>query len=159
MKITSFNKLTATSSPQEIAAVAALYTRVITWSEEDAHFIGALPEIDGVCTYADTIEKCAANLQECAEIALEDYLQRGIPLNPPQTCTILPPSRFRNAEAVNEEIAGFRRRLGFSQTAFAAALGVTPSTVRHWEQGNRKPDGASARLLSIAEKHPEILCL
>lgn len=80
----AFDKLTANSSPQEIATVAALYTRVITWSEEDSHFIGALPEIDGVCTYADTVEKCAANLQECAEIALKDYLQRGIPLNPPK---------------------------------------------------------------------------
>jgi predicted RNase H-like HicB family nuclease/DNA-binding XRE family transcriptional regulator len=159
MKTTAFSKLTASSSAEEIAAVAALYTRVITWSEEDEHFVGALPEIDGVCTYASSVEQCAANLQECAEIALEDYLLRGLPLNPPQTCTILPPSRFRNGEATNEQIAGLRRRLGFSQTAFAAALGVTPSTVRHWEHGNRRPDGASARLLSIAEKHPEVLCL
>jgi hypothetical protein len=41
------------------------------------------------------------------------------------------------------------------QDVFAAALGVSPSTVRAWEQGDRIPEGASRRLLQIAEEHPE----
>ena len=158
MKTVYFNALTKNSTAEEVAAVAAQYTKVIYWHDEAGHFVGALPEVDGVCTYADTIEQCAANLQECAEIALEDYLQRGIAINPPQTCTILPPTRFHKSESVKSEISELRRRLGYSQKTFAELLGVSLSSVRHWEQGKRKPDGASARLLSIADKHPEILC-
>lgn len=46
-----------------------------------------------------------------------------------------------------------------SQPVFASLLNVKPATVRAWEQGQRVPDGAAARLLevlasdsSIAEK-------
>lgn len=50
-----------------------------------------------------------------------------------------------------------RRRLGLSQPVFAAALNVSRETVRAWEQGKRRPDGAAARLLEIADKHPDVI--
>ena len=36
-----------------------------------------------------------------------------------------------------------------SQPVFASLLNVSPATVRAWEQGQRTPDGAAARLLEI----------
>jgi putative transcriptional regulator len=36
-----------------------------------------------------------------------------------------------------------------SQPIFASLLNVKPATVRAWEQGQRTPDGAAARLLEI----------
>lgn len=36
-----------------------------------------------------------------------------------------------------------------SQPVFASLLNVKPATVRAWEQGQRIPDGAAARLLEI----------
>jgi putative transcriptional regulator len=38
---------------------------------------------------------------------------------------------------------------GMSQPLFAALLNVTPSTVRAWEQGQKTPSGAAARLLQL----------
>ncbi|MGI8913981.1 MAG: helix-turn-helix domain-containing protein [Chloroflexota bacterium] len=52
-------------------------------------------------------------------------------------------------------IQSVRHSLALSQGVFAAALGVSPSTVRAWEQGSRVPEGATRRLLQIAEEHPE----
>jgi putative transcriptional regulator len=44
-----------------------------------------------------------------------------------------------------------RALLGMSQAAFAAFLGVEPSTVRSWEQGLRLPSSMACRMLSEIE--------
>lgn len=44
-----------------------------------------------------------------------------------------------------------------SQPLFAALLNVTPSTVRSWEQGQKSPSGAAARLLQILEVNQNAL--
>ncbi len=36
-------------------------------------------------------------------------------------------------------------------------LNVSPRTVRAWEQWTREPSDAALKLLSIADKHPEVL--
>jgi putative transcriptional regulator len=54
-----------------------------------------------------------------------------------------------------DRIASLRKRLRLSQPVFAAALNVSPETVKKWEQGTREPDGAALRLLELAEAHPE----
>lgn len=43
-----------------------------------------------------------------------------------------------------------------SQTVFASLLNVKPATVRAWEQGQRTPDGAAARLLEVLSKDSSI---
>jgi putative transcriptional regulator len=48
-----------------------------------------------------------------------------------------------------------KTKIGASQTAFARYLGVSPSTVRAWEQAQRVPSLLARRLLQIAERHPE----
>ena len=42
-----------------------------------------------------------------------------------------------------------------SQPTFAALLSIKPATVRSWEQGQKKPSGAAARLLQLLELNPE----
>lgn len=62
-----------------------------------------------------------------------------------------PPPRY-----VAARIKGIRGQMALSQPVFAAALNVSPETVRAWEQGKREPDGATLRLLEVAEQHPEV---
>lgn len=62
-----------------------------------------------------------------------------------------PPPKYDAAR-----IRGIRDGLDLSQPVFAAALNVSPETIRAWEQGKRKPDGATLRLLEIAEDHPKV---
>jgi len=50
-----------------------------------------------------------------------------------------------------------RAKVGMSQSAFAKLLGVSVRTLQEWEQGRRKPSGAAQTLLTIAQRHPEVL--
>jgi putative transcriptional regulator len=76
-------------------------------------------------------------------------------------------TRYTAAEAkvepppqyVPKRIRGIRDQMALSQPVFAAALNVSPETVRAWEQGKREPDGPTRRLLEVAEQHPEILLM
>ncbi|MBW2704621.1 MAG: type II toxin-antitoxin system MqsA family antitoxin [Deltaproteobacteria bacterium] len=56
-----------------------------------------------------------------------------------------------------EDVKAIRTRLGLSQSAFAALLGVSKRTLQDWEQGRRKPRGPACSLLRIVDRHPEIL--
>jgi putative transcriptional regulator len=51
-----------------------------------------------------------------------------------------------------KKIATLRRRLKLSQAALASVFNVSTSTVQKWEQGNKKPTGASKKLLDIIER-------
>lgn len=55
------------------------------------------------------------------------------------------------------DAATIRHRLGLTQEAFSALMGVSVQTLRNWEQGTRKPRGAALALLRIVEKHPTVL--
>jgi len=54
-------------------------------------------------------------------------------------------------------IRAVRDKLALSPQNFAAALNVSPQTIRAWERGARRPEGPTLRLLEIAEEHPEAL--
>ncbi len=56
-----------------------------------------------------------------------------------------------------EEVRKVREALQLSQGLFAKVLNVSVNTVRKWEQDERQPSGPSARLLQIAQTHPEYL--
>ena len=53
------------------------------------------------------------------------------------------------------DVRAIRKSFGLSQPKFAQLLGISPSTLRNWEQGLRKPEGAARVLLFVAAKHPE----
>ena len=138
---------------EEIKAIAARYPRFIRWSEEDNCYIGSLPDLCGDCTHGDTPEEVLSNLIECAELCVDSQNELGLTLPPPRSFVIAP-SVYRE-KGSQGNVQALRRKIGLSQADFAKVLGVSKTTVSHWEQGTRKPDGASARLLQIAEKHPE----
>ena len=55
------------------------------------------------------------------------------------------------------EAAEARASIGMSQQEFAELLGVSPRTLKDWEQGRREPTGAARMLLRVAVKHPRML--
>lgn len=48
-----------------------------------------------------------------------------------------------------------RYRLGLTQGELAAHLNVSRQSLKAWEQGQKRPAGAVARLLDLAAEHPE----
>jgi putative transcriptional regulator len=62
-------------------------------------------------------------------------------------------SRSFNWEDPN--VSQIRKSYGLSQKKFASLLGISLATLRNWEQGRRKPEGAARVLLFVAAKHPE----
>lgn len=50
-----------------------------------------------------------------------------------------------------EEIKAIRDRENLSQTVFAHCLNVSPDTVRKWESSEKRPAGASLKLLLIVK--------
>ena len=48
-----------------------------------------------------------------------------------------------------KEIKNIREREKVSQPVLARALNVSPSTVKHWEIGDKRPSGAALKLLNL----------
>src|SRR6266699_3743998 len=51
-----------------------------------------------------------------------------------------------------EEIRALRLREGVSQAVFARYLNVTTGLVSQWERGEKRPQGASLKLLSLVAR-------
>ncbi|HEX5129880.1 MAG TPA: hypothetical protein VFV90_09040 [Usitatibacter sp.] len=52
------------------------------------------------------------------------------------------------------DVAAIRKRTGLSQPHFAHRFGFPVATLRHWEQGNRRPQGCALALLHIIDCNP-----
>ncbi len=52
------------------------------------------------------------------------------------------------------DVKRVRGRTGLTQSDFAATFGIGLGTLRHWEQGDRTPRGATLVLLNIIERDP-----
>ncbi|MEN8171215.1 MAG: DNA-binding transcriptional regulator [Pseudomonadota bacterium] len=50
------------------------------------------------------------------------------------------------------QIKRIRSRNKASQAVFAAYLNTSPSTIQKWEQGKKKPNGPSLKLLNLVEQ-------
>lgn len=53
------------------------------------------------------------------------------------------------------DVRAVRKSYRLSQSRFAALIGISPATLRNWEQGRRKPEGSARILLRIVARHPE----
>ena len=53
------------------------------------------------------------------------------------------------------DVRAARKKLGLSQDKFAEAFKISPSTLRKWEQGARRPHGPAQVLLAVIDKEPE----
>jgi putative transcriptional regulator len=60
---------------------------------------------------------------------------------------------IRRVPAVNS--AAIRRKLGLSQSKFAATFGISLRTVQEWEQGRAEPQGPARALLTLIDREPE----
>lgn len=55
------------------------------------------------------------------------------------------------------DVAAIRARTQLSQVAFARKIGVSPGTLRNWEQKRRKPDGPARVLLAMLARNPRVV--
>ena len=53
------------------------------------------------------------------------------------------------------DVKNIRAKVGMSQNEFASAFGISVSTLRHWERGDRTPQGPALVLLNVVAKAPE----
>ena len=60
----------------------------------------------------------------------------------------LPPVKIYTANQIKK----LRLRHKASQAVFAAYLNTSPSTVQKWEQGQKKPNGPSLKLLNVVDQ-------
>lgn len=51
-------------------------------------------------------------------------------------------------------VKAIRKQVGMTQTEFATAFGISLSTLRHWERGDRIPRGPARVLLHVVAKAP-----
>src|SRR6266702_1838176 len=65
------------------------------------------------------------------------------------------PVRVTTVRVPTINVRAVRRRLGLSQSEFAAKFGFQPATLKNWEQGRTRPDGPARVLLAVIARHPE----
>ncbi len=53
------------------------------------------------------------------------------------------------------DVSELRRHMGMTQEQFAARFGFSVATLRHWERGDRTPQGASLVLLNVIKRAPD----
>ena len=53
------------------------------------------------------------------------------------------------------DVKSIRENVGMTQNEFALAFGISIGTLRHWERGDRKPQGPARVLLNVVAKEPQ----
>ena len=61
---------------------------------------------------------------------------------------------FRIHEFPEPDIKAIREGIGYSQSKFAALIGVNIRTLQNWEQGHRHPTGPARVLLRLVQADP-----
>ena len=135
----------------EDRAVASRYAAVIEWSDTDGVYVVTVPDIPNLHTHGVTREAAATAADEVTALWIAGARETKIAIPPPRFSAVPQPD-FDAAR-----VAALRKRLNLTQHEFAHVLNVSVSAVRGWEQGLRSPDGASQRLLGIAEREPDVL--
>jgi DNA-binding transcriptional regulator YiaG len=82
--------------------------------------------------------------------ALESNEDLGVRFNCYQMRLELEPQTY-----TPDLVRATRKQLGASQTVFARFLGVSPSTVRQWEQGQNTPNPMACRFMDEIQRNPK----
>jgi putative transcriptional regulator len=53
------------------------------------------------------------------------------------------------------DVKSIRSKLKMTQQQFASRFGFSVNTLRHWEQGNREPEGAAKAYLVVIDRDPD----
>jgi putative transcriptional regulator len=64
-------------------------------------------------------------------------------------------ARVVNVPVKPADIKTARKKTGMSRETFARAFGLSPASLRKWENGERQPTGAARVLLTIISREPE----
>src|SRR6516164_161835 len=100
----------------------------------------------------DKLSPRGARIVETLE-ELADDLETGIPIESKytvRTVRVIPkPSSYTPAR-----VRAVRELIGASQEVFAHLLGVSPKTIRSWEQGSRRPSSIARRFLDEIAMSP-----
>jgi putative transcriptional regulator len=54
-------------------------------------------------------------------------------------------------------VKDIRKNIGMTQKDFALSLGISLATLRHWERGDRIPQGPGLVLLHLVRKDPKTI--
>jgi putative transcriptional regulator len=65
------------------------------------------------------------------------------------------PVRVTTVRVPTTDVRALRRRLGLSQSEFAARFGFQAATLKNWEQGRTRPDGPARVFLAVIARHPK----
>ena len=64
------------------------------------------------------------------------------------------PTAVREHRVNRVDVRELRAQIGLTQEQFSAKFGISLPTLRHWERGDRKPQGAALVLLNVIAKEP-----
>jgi putative transcriptional regulator len=65
------------------------------------------------------------------------------------------PGTYRVHVPERIDVKAIRKGLGMTQAEFAAAFGLSLSTLRKWEQEGREPEGPARAYLKVIAKNPQ----
>ena len=86
---------------------------------------------------------------------LEAQIAADLDTAPLFTDEELATARIVRAPDTADDVRAIRRRLGLSQAAFPRRFGFSVASVRNWEQGHRRPEGAARVLLRVIAREPD----
>ncbi len=55
------------------------------------------------------------------------------------------------------DVKAIRTGLGMTQDEFASQFGFSVHTLRHWEQGSRRPEGPTRAYLLVIDRAPKVV--
>lgn len=55
------------------------------------------------------------------------------------------------------DVKKLRLSIGLTQKEFASTFGLNLGTLRHWERGDRRPQGPALILLNLVQKAPQTI--
>src|SRR5271170_792738 len=63
--------------------------------------------------------------------------------------------RYRLHVPQRIDVRAIRVKLGLTQEEFAGRFGFSINTLRHWEQGKRRPEGPARAYLLVIDRDPK----
>lgn len=58
---------------------------------------------------------------------------------------------------IRVDVKELRKRIGMTQASFSSSFGISLGTLRHWERGDRYPQGPALILLNLLSKEPNTI--
>jgi putative transcriptional regulator len=86
---------------------------------------------------------------------LADSIRRGLEQAVAYSKGDADDSKYRVHVPANINVRAIRKKLGMTQGEFSGRFGISVNTLRHWEQGKRRPEGPTRAYLLVIERAPK----